>query len=82
MNLKLFLIFIMGFVFTTIMLLTGTIVPFLLVIKSFLFFVGQLIILLFLIWLFGNGLLFALAKWKEIRERKKKEKKLKKKPLL
>lgn len=59
MKLKLFLIFIIIFVTVSILLLTGTMVSFLLVIKSFVMFLLNFIFGVLLIFLGGNSLLFA-----------------------
>lgn len=69
MKLKLFLVGIIGFVGTVIMLLTGTLVPILLVIKSFVMFILNFLFGIFLIW--GGGQIILLL-WVRLEKFRKK----------
>lgn len=69
MKLKVFLVGIIGFVGIVIMLLTGTLAPILLVIKSFVMFILNFLFGIFLIWGGGQVLLLLWMRLDKVRKK-------------
>ncbi|MBI3313037.1 MAG: hypothetical protein HYZ83_02240 [Candidatus Omnitrophica bacterium] len=77
MKLKLFLFGVIGFVAVTLVLITGKIVPLLMVLQSFFFFVMQFVLGLLGIWAIGQGGLFLWMKFEKKRRARRQQLKLK-----
>lgn len=73
MKLRLFLVGIIVFVAVVLVSITGQIVPLLLVLKSFFFFLLQFIAGLFAIWVLGQGGLYFWMKFETKRKMRRRQ---------